>query len=646
MAESRSDGSARSRPTAGSVLGRYAAALGIVLASGVLHRALTQAVGPLPPFLTLYPAVLFVALLAGGGPGVLAIGLSLLMAQHLRRAIAIPALDDVVAAGIFVVANLAVCALAERLRRDRRERLRAEEQLQAHFETAHAQKEWYSLVLSSMNDEVYFTDRERRYTYANHAVLREFGYNAEGVELEKIVSSLEVLRPDGTPRPIEEAPPLRSLKGEIVRDEEQLVRNPRTGELRHRLVSSAPVRDAAGEIIGAVSVVRDVTEQQRIERALREADHRKDVFLASLSHELRNPLAPIRTAAQILESADASRDDMRRSAAIISRQVAHMGALLDDLLDVSRFTHGELILERQHVPLHEVLAAAVEVAQPLLTARGHRLHLEPLRPAPVLDVDPVRLTQVISNLLTNAAKYTDPGGDVTLACRLDSEALVLFVSDTGIGIAPELHARIFEMFVQADPTRGYAEGGLGIGLALAKTIVEAHGGRIEVASATGDRGSTFTVTLPRSVVVAGGPAEDDSRRHAAPARAPRRVLVADDNPDGAASLGMLLEASGHEVHLAHDGTQALEVAARVRPHVALLDIGMPGLDGYQVAARIRRESWGGEMKLIAMTGWGQDADKLAARQAGFDHHLTKPVDPAKLDSLLREAARDAEGGSR
>ena len=288
-----------------------------------------------------------------------------------------------VAAGIFVGANLAVCALAERLRRDRRQRLRAEEQLQAHLETAQAQKEWYSLVLSSMNDEVYFTDRERRYTYANHAVLREFGYNAEGVALEKIVSSLEVLRPDGTPRPIEQAPPLRSLKGEIVRDEEQLVRNPRTGELRHRLVgSSAPVRDAAGEIIGAVSVVRDVTEQQRIERALREADRRKDVFLASLSHELRNPLAPIRTAAQILESADASRDDVRRSAAIISRQVAHMGALLDDLLDVSRFTHGELILERQHVPLHEVLDAAVEVAQPLVTARRHRLHLEPLRRRP------------------------------------------------------------------------------------------------------------------------------------------------------------------------------------------------------------------------------------------------------------------------
>lgn len=623
---------------ASATLLRYGAALGVVLATGVLQRTLIAAVGPLPPFVTFYPAVLVVALLAGGGPGVLALGLSVAFAEYLPGprlpAIESPAANHLVASGIFVGASLLVCALAERLRRDRRKRRDAEQQLASLLEKTRAEKEWYSLVLSSMNEEVYFTDRDRRYTYANHAVFREFGYDATGVELEKVISGLEVLRPDGTPRPIEEAPPLRALNGAVVRDEEQLVRNPRTGELRHRVVSSAPVRGAGGEIIGAVSVVRDVTEQQRTERALREADRRKNVFLASLSHELRNPLAPIRAAARVLESPDATRDAVSKSAAIVSRQVAHMGALLDDLLDMSRFTHGELVLQRRQVPLPELLEGAIEVAQPLIAARGHRLQVASLSPAPVLDVDPVRFTQVVSNLLTNAAKYTNPGGDVTLGCRLEPEWFVLSVHDTGIGIAPELHERIFEMFVQAERARGYAEGGLGIGLALAKLIVERHGGRIEVASAGPDRGSTFTVRLPRAVLVSDGRVAE-AAGHAA-ARRPLRVLVADDNVDGAESLAMLLEAAGHEVHLAYDGVQALELAERVRPGVVLLDIGMPGLSGYEVAQRIRCEPWGGAIRLIAMTGWGQEEDKLAARDAGFDHHLTKPVDPANLESLLAQ----------
>jgi CheY-like chemotaxis protein/two-component sensor histidine kinase len=325
-----------------------------------------------------------------------------------------------------------------------------------------------------------------------------------------------------------------------------------------------------------------------------------------------------------------------------------MATLLNDLLDVSRFTRGELRLKKQQVPLQQLLDSAVETARPLIDAKSHRLHLEiPSRPL-MLEVDPVRLTQVVCNLLANAAKYTNPGGDITLGARVEADALLIFVRDTGIGLAAENVADIFEIFVQLEPAKARSQGGLGIGLALVKGLVELHGGRIRVESAGSDQGSTFKITLPLSAVIqepdasitVWSPSEAGALAAAATAitrqEKSRRVLIADDARDGAAALAMVLERRGHEVHVAHDGLEALRLAGQVRPDIAFLDIGMPGLSGYEVALSIRRETWGRQMMLIAVTGWGQDDDIRNAHAAGFDHHFTKPMDPKRLRSIFAE----------
>ena len=521
--------------------------------------------------------------------------------------------------------------------RDCTQKKRAEQERRRLLESAQAEREWFSQVLSSINEEVYFTDIHKRYTFANAAAMSAFGHETvTGVEVEKIVANLEVLRADGTPRPLEEAPPLRALTGEVIRDEEQITRIPLTGELRHRQVSSAPVRNARGRIIGSVSVVRDITERKRAEAALREADHRKNLFLATLSHELRNPLAPILTAARLLESPEATEKDKLRCSSIIAHQVTHLAALLNDLLDVSRFTRGELTLKKERVGLQEILDSAVETARPLIDGKHHRLHLEPLPSPLLLQADPVRLTQVLSNLLANAAKYTHPGGDITLGARLRPEGLSIFVRDTGIGLAAENVADIFEIFHQLEPSSAQAQGGLGIGLALVKGLVELHGGRVQVSSDGRDRGSTFNVILPRSVVLEGDRTSRSAAVTPAPAskEASRVVLIADDAQQGAEALALLLERRGHEVYIAHEGAEAFRLAAEVKPDVAFLDIGMPGLSGYEVATRIRRESWGRRMVLVAVTGWGQESHKRAAYSAGFDQHFTKPMDPRQLRSLF------------
>ena len=535
-------------------------------------------------------------------------------------------------------AVLALCGLAAvRARTHRSQAL-----LQQALAEVRAEKEWYSLVLSSITEEVYYTDLDKRYTYANSAVLREFGHELiEGVPVESIVSHLEVLRPDGTPRPMEEAPPLRALGGEVIHNEEQIVRNPRTGELRHRQVSSAPVRNQDGAIIGSVSVARDITERKRVEDALRDSDRRKDLFIATLSHELRNPLAPIRTAAKLLESPQLGQAERERCALIIGRQVGHLASLLDDLLDASRLSRGDFRLQLQTVPVETLVEAALEAAQPAIAAKRHRLEVVMTSLPLAIHVDPVRMTQVISNLLTNAARYTDPGGMITLALELDEEALDIRVTDNGLGLPLEAPARIFEMFVQLDVAKQRGEGGLGIGLALVKALVEMHGGNVSVHSAGLNRGSTFSVRLPRSCIQV---AAQTCTAGSTPTRAlsdRSRVLVADDNADGAQTIAMFLRNGGHEVVTVHNGQDAVEVANSMRPDIALLDIGMPGLSGYQVARNIRSQSWGSTVMLIAMTGWGREQDRRAAAESGFDRHLTKPVDLDALRSLVvrTEAAR-------
>ncbi len=402
---------------------------------------------------------------------------------------------------------------------------------------------------------------------------------------------------------------------------------------------SIPTAD--GDAKQVLGTARDVTERKHAEATLREADARKDIFLATLGHELRNPLAPIRNAAQLLESPGLPPERLQACRAIIARQVRHMAALLDDLLDVSRVSRGTFELKKSWIELRKVLEEAIESTQPLMTAKNHRLCLEPGSEDICIDADPVRLMQVLINLLANAAKYSEEGGTITLAAVLGSEDLVLTVRDNGIGIAPAMLERIFDMFTQGSSAPSWATGGLGIGLAISKGIVEMHGGHIEAHSAGLGSGSEFRVRLPRSSVRLASGKEDLLAGGAQ--RVPtagRRVLVADDNHDAADSLGLLLECAGHQVWCAFSGPEALAVALRERPEVMILDIDMPGLSGYEVAEQVRAEPWGKRAALIAVTGWGQERDRQRAQAAGFDQHLTKPVDPALLEAMLAQLDKE------
>ena len=866
-------------------------------------------------------------------------------------------------------------------------RTRVEREVRRRSEVDRAEKEWLTAVLNSMNEEVYFTDTQKRYTYANPAALREFGHEClEGVEVEKIAADLVILRPDGTPRPIEESPPLRSLSGEVIREEEQTVLIPRTGELRHRQVSAAPVRNRTGKIIGSVSVVRDITDQRRagavlrlrdarsttlltladrfrslnspgdlafaaaeilgntltashcgygtvdpetetirierdwwapgvpslagvlhfrdygsyiddlkrgdtvvcadaeqdirtadtadalkligacsfvnmpimergrvvavffvsyasprpwseeelafirdvaertriaverrrseqslatdlevtrrlrdlsarlvaegdvqvlideilaaavtitnadggtlqlldpttqelkfaavkgldpaliasfervsvrsqsscgqalssgqrawvefdvpenedpdgslrrhaayglrsaqstplisrsgrvlgmvsthwrerrtlsdrdgqfldllsrqaadlIERTqaeedlrrsehqLREADRRKDEFIAMLAHELRNPLVPIRTGVELLKRVREHPDMIDSVRPMMERQIGHMVRMIDDLLDVSRITSGRLELHCQAVTLSSLVGTAIELNREAITAGNHTFTVNLPEPRWILNVDPTRFAQVISNLLQNAAKFTPAGGRISLDATIKPEEgeipaeLVLKVIDSGEGISAATLPRIFDLFAQASTTNVGSRTGLGIGLALARRLVEMHGGFIEARSAGVNQGSEFTIRLP-------------APRSLQPESAPRaridqalkglRVLVVDDNTDAADSVGMLLGAMGCSVRVVYDGLSALVAMADFNAAVILLDIGMPGMDGYETCRRIR-EKWGAHVVVVAITGWGQQSDKRSALQSGFDAHITKPADPIKLEQVL------------
>jgi PAS domain S-box-containing protein len=397
-------------------------------------------------------------------------------------------------------------------------------------------------------------------------------------------------------------------------------------------------------------VAEDVTERRRAERELadavaqlEQADRRKDRFLAMLSHELRNPLAPIRTAAHILEQEGVEPAKVAWARAVIQRQVSHMALLLDDLLDVARITQGKLEIRPRSVELATVVDAAVEAARPWIDEKHHRLEVSMPDTLPRFEADPLRLAQVLSNLLTNAAKYTDPGGRIELVVTVERSELCIAVRDDGIGIPGDALDGIFSMFSQLDTGGGRAAGGLGIGLALVKGLVALHGGRVEARSGGTGCGSTFVVRLPLAdplPVVTPGPENGGTARAApSPDCSGLRILVVDDNRDAADSLGMLLELSGHNVRVAHGGQAGIALARTFQPHVALVDLGMPEVDGHAVARALRAEPWPDGLRLYALTGRGQEEDRRRALAAGFDEHLTKPVDPERLDTLLAAEAK-------
>jgi len=365
---------------------------------------------------------------------------------------------------------------------------------------------------------------------------------------------------------------------------------------------------------------------------LAEVDRRKDEFLAMLGHELRNPLAPVTTALQIMRIHDGEPTRVTRSREIIERQIAHMTRLIDDLLDVSRITRGKIELREQPLLLSSVIEQAIESSRPLIEERGHRISVDlPSEPVTFL-ADPARLSQVFANLLNNAAKYTDVGGRIWLRARVDGNDLVVGVKDDGPGLTQELRDYAFELFMQGPETHARARGGLGIGLTLVRRLVELHGGSVEALSDGPGRGAEFVVRLPLRLP----PAPDGAAGHApVPASVPRRrILVVDDNFDAAEALGELLRDYGHDVMTAHGGPQALDHARLHRPEIVLLDIGMPEMDGYEVAKRIRSELGLGDALLVALSGYGEDRHRRLAREAGFDRHVTKPVDVTKLEELL------------
>ncbi|MGC8642341.1 MAG: hybrid sensor histidine kinase/response regulator, partial [Isosphaeraceae bacterium] len=401
------------------------------------------------------------------------------------------------------------------------------------------------------------------------------------------------------------------------------------------LVHASPIRDDHGAVSGGVAIGLDVTALKQAEEALRQADRRKDEFLATLAHELRNPLAALCNGLEILRLVGDDLSAREEVQQMMVRQLGQMVRLIDDLMDVSRISRDKLRLRKERLELKSVVKIALETSRSLIAAQRHELKLS-LPPGPVfLDADPTRLAQVLANLLNNAAKYTEPGGHIELIVEPGERDVLVTVRDDGVGIAPDHLAHIFEMFSQVDHSLDRSQGGLGIGLTLVRRLTEMHGGSVEAFSDGPGRGSEFRLRLPLASGLVGEAPDVLKAESTSASNRPRRILIVDDNADAVSSLRVVLTTKGYEVQTAHDGLQALELAADFRPHAVLLDIGLPKINGYDVARKIRDQPWGKSMLLVATTGWGQLDDRQRAHEAGFDHHLVKPVDFATLDELFK-----------
>ena len=409
----------------------------------------------------------------------------------------------------------------------------------------------------------------------------------------------------------------------------------RTGsaEVRWRLERGHIITDAVGQPVRLIGVSMDVTERKRLEEALLEADHRKDEFLAMLAHELRNPLAPIRNAARVLDQLQPADTQARSMLRVIHRQVDHMARLVDDLLDVSRITSGKIELKNQAVLLSNVIDSAIETARPLIDARNHELVVTVAETPIGIHGDHARLTQALSNVVSNAAKYTERHGRIEISARQEGDAAVISVKDNGIGIPPSLLPDVFELFMQGDRALDRAQGGLGIGLALVKRLIELHHGTVHAHSAGAGRGSEFIIRLPVDRQAPSAPA-----RASTPAseRLCRRILIVDDNRDSADSMVALLRIAGHEVQAAHTGPAAIQLATLFQPDTVFLDIGLPGMSGLEVVRRLRQLPQTATARIIAMTGYGQPEDRQRSTDAGFDQHLVKPLDLMAVEKVLEK----------
>jgi two-component system, chemotaxis family, CheB/CheR fusion protein len=509
-------------------------------------------------------------------------------------------------------------------------------------------------IVASSDDAIISKTLNGILTSWNAGAERLFGYTAA----EAIGQPMTLIIP--AERHQEENDILRRIRlGQRV-EHFETIRVAKDGRRVDVSLTISPVHDRQGRVIGASNVGRDITarkraaeesarssallsasrdELQRVNAELSEADRRKDEFLAVLAHELRNPLAPIRNAMQYLRlkaPPDAAQQNARD---IIDRQVKHLIRLVDDLLDISRISSGKISLQKERVSLALIVTNAIEASRPLIEAENHQLTVT-LPAAPVyLDADLTRLAQVLQNLLNNAARYTPPGGKIALNAEFDGQQVVIRITDTGIGIPRDMLSQVFDLFTQVDRSIERSTGGLGIGLTLVQRLVELHGGNVEAHSNGPDQGSEFIIRLP-AFVHAGESSSALGYDEAVPA-ARLRILVVDDNIDAADTLAEMLRASGHDVHTEYDGAAGIRAVQSHRPDVVLLDIGLPKLNGYDTAREIRAIDPQNRVVLVAVTGWGQDEDRRRSRQAGFDHHLVKPLDPELLDRVLASVVRNA-----
>ena len=491
-------------------------------------------------------------------------------------------------------------------------------------------------IVASSDQAIFSEDLGGTITSWNAGAEQLFGYPAA----EAIGRNIVMLVPPDRAAEDEE------IRSRVKRDEtvaDESTRIQRDGTAIPVFISAAPIFDASGRVVGVSQIVRDISEQvaarmevARLLDSLRQADRRKDDFIATLAHELRNPLAPIRNAAALMRYIPGLNPKLQWCRDVIDRQVGHMAALLEDLLDVSRLTRDRITLRRDRVELGTAIAQAIEINRPMIESRGHTLTVQ-LAAQPIeVEGDLTRLTQIFGNLLNNAAKYTNPGGEIVVSSELKDSESVVRVRDNGIGIKPENLSTIFDLFSQVDPSHEGPEGGLGIGLALVRGLVDRHGGTIVAKSRGLDRGSEFIVMLPVAKVIHHETTAEhriiDERTNGRS----RRVLIADDNVDAAQSMAMILQDSHHDVRMVHDGLSALAVIDEYRPHLIVLDLGMPGMNGYEVARRVRQRLWGRDVMLVACTGWGQPEDRRRSHEAGFDHHLVKPVSSTELLHLIAD----------
>ncbi|MBA4017764.1 MAG: hybrid sensor histidine kinase/response regulator [Pirellula sp.] len=621
---------------------RYGGAVLFTAVALLVRLPLNPWLGNFVPFATFYGAVAASVWFGGVGPAIVAVILSYLVCGYFliepRGSLFLHEARDFIALGLYlssctIIIGFGNGMLVARRRAElsREKALHKQRQLEAEVVQRRLAEERIRSVVDTVVDGIITFDEQGIIDSFNQAAEKLFGYEAS----EVIGRNVKILMP---------ASCHQEHDGEI----DSFLRTGTTKNLgsgreavgRRKNGSTFPMDWAVGEFqIDSrrcfTGVVRDITERKQWEASLNETDRRKDEFLATLAHELRNPLAPIRNGLQLMRIAKDLPHLVEESQSIMERQVEQLVRLVDDLLDVSRIKGGKLQLRREQVKLNAVIQNAVETSRPLIEAAGHKL-IVTLPDSPIyLDGDLIRLSQVFSNLLNNSAKYTERGGCIHFEAEREGSDVVIRVRDTGIGMSPEQLPHIFDLFTQVHGSSNQAQGGLGIGLALVKRLVEMHGGSILARSDGPNTGSEFVVRLPIVPVPMLEADKAGSEQATVPVMT-LRILVIDDNRDAADSLAAMLQVSGHELRIAYDGEQGVTVATEFTPEVIFLDIGLPNLNGYEVARLIREQPFGQHVQLIALSGWGQEEDKRRSKEAGIDLHMVKPLDPLSLNKLLSD----------